>query len=616
MVSKFKLFKKKKKQENAFHSFSIADQLAPMRILQEDKFLMIGEYYETTIGIVDFPRGNQKSLGWLSELYDLDGNISFNFHVTPADISQTIKNIDKANKKLKRYLLNPKLEYSQQKSYKNELKSLETTIDKLLDRGEYGFFSVGMSIKVQGATKKEMEVTKRRVESKVGGLGLNGHIPIGTTGMLDAFKTNLPFVEDHLERYTAREMDAIALSTMLPFDSQDFGVKTGFAVGINPQSKQQVNVDIRALVNHNLIFLGESGQGKSKTLWIFASRLYVEGCRVIIIDPEDEYSSAVRKMGGTAINVSNGTRDIINPLEVFTVKDDEDETKTKQDYFSLHLQKKEELTRLLVPSANEVTIAKVGDALEEVYKDFKIYTDTDFSKLTSTDYPTFENWYNKIEERTKVDDDKELTDFLVVFKKYVTGINKNIFNGHTNVDLSNPLISFNIKELGTGTVLQTAVMSNITQYIWSMITNDIKETYFFMDELHVMVNPRTPQTNELVKDIYKRIRKFGESGAISASQQPIDLLAEDINGINAGKAVFENSAIQILLPMKTSAIQTLREKASINFSQEELEILTPQENKVGQGLLLYANKKGHVQFQLTEKEWEILGATPKEAEVV
>lgn len=89
-----------------------------MRILQEDKFLMIGEYYETTITIVDFPRGNQKSLGWLSELYDLDGNISFNFHVTPADITQTIKNIDKANKKLNRYLLNPKLEYSQKKRTK------------------------------------------------------------------------------------------------------------------------------------------------------------------------------------------------------------------------------------------------------------------------------------------------------------------------------------------------------------------------------------------------------------------------------------------------------------------------------------------------------------------
>ena len=49
-----KLFKKKEK--STFQNFSLADQLAPMVITEEEEYLKIGDVYETTIIAVNYPK--------------------------------------------------------------------------------------------------------------------------------------------------------------------------------------------------------------------------------------------------------------------------------------------------------------------------------------------------------------------------------------------------------------------------------------------------------------------------------------------------------------------------------------------------------------------------------
>lgn len=607
---------KKRKQKQTFQSFSLADQIAPMIIIEEEDYLKIGDSYETTVLAIDFPNDSEKQLGWLSEIFDIEGNVSVTLHMVPTGNTIAIENIDKAVKKTRGKLLNANNPESVQLSLKEDIKKYQSTIKNLITSSGNGFFSLGLSIKLVAPSKRELDKLKNRVKNKVVGTGITPYTPNGA--MLDSFLTHLPFVNDKLFRYTAREIDSFAIASMFPFDSQDFGIKKGFAVGINPNSNQQINIDIRSLANHNMVLFGESGQGKSKTMWMLMCRVYMEGARVIIIDPENEYGVAIRRMGGTTINISNGTKDVINPLQVFGENTDNADDKGKEyeeprDLFSIHLQNKMEFFKLLVPTSDELALAYVDDLLVELYKDFNIDSDTDFNKLEANDYPTLEDLYNKIQVSLDNKSNKKLDEFQIVLKKYVYGANKNIFNGHTNVDLNNDLICFNIKDLGEGTPMQTAAMSNTTQYIWDLITNNVKETYFFIDELHVLNNPKTPLTMELVRNIYKRIRKYGDSGAISASQQPSDVLNVAVNGVNYGSAVVENSQVTILLPMKPKSIQDLRDHASMSFSEEEVNVLSIREDKVGEGLLLYANKKAHVKFQLSSVEWEMLGATPKVA---
>lgn len=625
------LFKKKKTA--TLKNTTLADQIAPMTIEEGQEtihgktidYLRIGEFYETTLMAVNLPPEGE--VGWLAELYDMPGNISPTLHGELTGTSSALSSLDKSIRKNNRYLNDPNLSASMEEHYKTENKKMRAQIAALLNADGRGFFKVGLTVRLQAESPKALLLLKTRVENKLVGLGITPYVPTGR--LIDGLETQLPYLENRLERYTRKGMDSEALATMVPFDSQSFGIRKGFVVGYHPQNKSvKINIDLDSLPNKNMILFGDSGQGKSVTMWELICRLYskADDIRIIIIDPENEYGASVRKMGGTTITLSNGTNDMINPLQVFVEnvnnaneeeQEEEENYRNQRDDFSIHLQNKQEFFRILAPNLDEVVMSYVDDTLAEVYEDFNISSDSNFKEMKATDYPILTDLYNKIEEKLADEQGRfnKLRDFQVILKKYVHGMNKKLFNGYTNVNLNSNLICFNIKDLGTATEMQVAAMSNTIQYIWDLITNNVKETYLFIDEMHVLNNPNSPQSADMIKNIYKRIRKYGNSGAISATQQPADALSVIINGVNYGSAVFDNSIIQILLPMKPKSMQLLRDEASMQFTDEEVKILTIMEHKIGEGLLIYANKKTHVKFELTEEEWRLLGKKPKIVEV-
>ncbi|MBL1227212.1 VirB4 family type IV secretion system protein [Enterococcus sp. BWR-S5] len=625
------MFKKKKDKIETLATFDLADQISPMEIREGTEkiqkkdldYLRIGEVYETTVMAVDLPP--EQPCGWLAELYDMAGNDSVNLHVVPTGTGLALDKLNKTIKKDQRNLNDPKIEASDTLRLKKNIKKMTKAIENLLDSSARGFFRIGLTVKLQAYTLQELSLLKSRVENKLLGAGITPFVPVGS--LMDGFVTALPYGENRLERYTNREMDSESLASFYHFDSQNFGVKDGFVLGVNPNNKEtKINIDLDSLPNKNIVIFGDSGQGKSVTLWELICRVYKKSddVRVIIIDPENEYGRSVRKMGGTTITISNGTKDVINPLQVFyenteNAADEEGgleelaEELEERDVFSIHLQNKQEFFRILAPNCDETTMSYVDDCLSEVYNNFNIDENTNFENLSPEDYPILKDLYEVVEKRLADPAGRFeiLRNFQVILKQYVYGINKKIFNGYTNVNLDSDLICFNIKDLGENTPMQIAAMSNLVQYIWDLITNNVKETYFFIDEMHVLNNPNSPQSAALLRSIYKRIRKYGQSGAISATQQPADTLSIEINGVNYGTAVFDNSTIQILLPMKPKSLQLLKEEASMQFTDEEVKILTIMEHKVGEGLLLYANKKTPVKFELTPYEWELLGKQPK-----
>lgn len=615
------MFKKKEKpQINTFNQFSLKDDLASSYIREEEDFLKVGETYETTLIAINYR--NQGKLGWLRKLYNMRGNISITMHLTPTDSGSAVNNIDRALRNARLKIAEQRLSDSEKRAIEKNISKLETSLDNLLEDENNGFFRFGLSVKLRAESKEELDKLERQVKNKLISCKVSVMKPHGS--MLDSFRTDLPFIHDCLARYTAREMDAQAIATMLPMDSQNLNISDGFVVGFDPKTGQLINIHPRSLHNHNGVIFGESGQGKSSVMWQQMSRFSKEEKRVIVLDPEDEYSYACKNYGGTTINVSNGTSDVINPFQVFYENtknalndydlEEQDEDVTSFDVFSQHLLRLQEFFSLLVPDASEVILSYVDDFLTKLYENFNIGSETDFSLLKPTDYPILEDLYFLMDAELSKDaflKDK-LNDFMIVLKKYVSGANKRIFNGHTNVDLNNNFVVFNIKELGTGTPMQIAAMSNVINYIWNLITNDIKETYLFIDELHVLNDPRSTLTMKLVRDIYKRIRKYGHSGVWSATQQTGDTLKVSVDGVNYGSAVVANSAIKLLLPLDGMSIQVLKDEVNMSFSKEEERILKPRRNKRGEGLMIYGSEKAHVQFELMRSEWEALGKKPYE----
>ena len=90
---------------------------------------------------------------------------------------------------------------------------------------------------------------------------------------------------------------------------------------------------------------------------------------------------------------------------------------------------------------------------------------------------------------------------------YVSG-SLNVFNHRTNVEVSNRLVCFDIKQLGKQ--LKKLGMLIVQDQVWNRVTvnrAERKSTRYFMDEFHLLL--KEEQTAAYSVEIWKRFRKWG-----------------------------------------------------------------------------------------------------------
>ena len=159
---------------------------------------------------------------------------------------------------------------------------------------------------------------------------------------------------------------------------------------------------------------------------------------------------------------------------------------------------------------------------------------------------------------------------------YVTG-SLNVFNHRTNVELTNRLVCFNIKELGKQ--LKQLGMLVIQDQVWNRVTVNRaagKTTRYYVDEFHLLLKGELASWSV---EIWKRFRKWG--GIPTGITQNIkDLLASrEIENI------FENSDFIYMLNQAAGDRQILAKQ--LNISPHQLSYVT--HSSEGEGLLFYGN---------------------------
>ena len=139
---------------------------------------------------------------------------------------------------------------------------------------------------------------------------------------------------------------------------------------------------------------------------------------------------------------------------------------------------------------------------------------------------------------------------------YVTG-SLNVFNNRTNVDITNRLLCYDIKEMGKS--LKKIAMLILQDAVWNRVTVNRaakKTTWFYQDEFHLML--KEEQTAAYSVEIWKRFRKWG--GIPSGLTQNVkDLLASrEIENI------FENSDFIYMLNQAAGDRQILAKQLGIS----------------------------------------------------
>ena len=112
-------------------------------------------------------------------------------------------------------------------------------------------------------------------------------------------------------------MTTESAAALVPFSSQEIRHRGGIYYGVNATSRNLIVCDRCKLLNSNGFILGVSGSGKS-----FAAKEEITSIAlsteddIIIVDPEREYAPLVRALGGEVVQISAGSANHINALDM------------------------------------------------------------------------------------------------------------------------------------------------------------------------------------------------------------------------------------------------------------------------------------------------------------
>jgi type IV secretory pathway VirB4 component len=427
----------------------------------------------------------------------------------------------------------------------------------------------------------------------------------------------LPVRSHQIPEMTYRNFDSEAMSSLFPFDECEIVSERGIIKGKNLKTNSIVLVDHDELLNRNEVVIATSGGGKSTYLFGDMMRRWMQGTVVRVVDPKGEFGEKFRKLGGEWIKISPMNDNVINPFEIMnaTIATDEDGQPLEASLLHQKISRLKTMFTLMYKELKEqqVSMALLEKVLVEVYRDKGISWDTNFSSKKSGDYPIMADLYHKIELLMNTDEQyRPLAGLYQVLYPYVEGSYSKAFNGITNVDLSNDLITFDLFDLRNEGDLQQVAMYNILTFLWDDATMDKRQiNQIFVDEAHILSDPKNPLAMEFLASMYKLIRSFS-GGVTSATQQVGDFLSAVEGSRNYGEAVILNSVTKLYLPMVQEEMNSIRERTSESFSEEEERLLVIQDadkhQNAGKGIYVVGSKKVHLQVELTPAELKLWDA--------
>ena len=368
-----------------------------------------------------------------------------------------------------------------------------------------------------------------------------------------------------------RGLTTSSTAIFIPFITQEL-FQTGAALyyGLNALSNNMILCDRKQLKNPNGLILGTPGSGKS-----FAAKremtnaFLITDDDIIICDPEAEYFSLVQRLDGQVIRLSptgkgiDGKPQYVNPMDInLNYSEDDSPLALKSDFIL-------SLCELVIggkEGLQPVDKTVIDRAVRNVYRPF--LADPDPEKM-----PILGDLYDELLKQPE----PEAARIAAALELYVSG-SLNVFNHRTNVELSNRLVCFDIKQLGKQ--LKKLGMLIVQDQVWNRVTvnrAERKSTRYFMDEFHLLL--KEEQTAAYSVEIWKRFRKWG--GIPTAITQNVkDLLAS-----REVENIFENSDFVLMLNQAAGDRAILAKQ--LNISPQQMKYVTHTE--AGEGLIFYGN---------------------------
>ncbi|MBQ9872764.1 MAG: DUF87 domain-containing protein [Eubacterium sp.] len=323
------------------------------------------------------------------------------------------------------------------------------------------------------------------------------------------------------------------LAAVMPFNNIQINHITGVPYGVIEETKQEVLIDRRLLMNGNEWVLGTSGSGKSMRVKITAIMewLLTPG-DIIFVDPHGEYAHVTRALGGQVITLGSKSSDVINAMDMCQGYGDGDDLKSKMELLVgiFHAALGHEFTKPM-----EAIVMRCS---QRVYYNY-------LSRQYAGDPPTLQTLY----EEVKMQPEPVAQHLALLIEPMLIGP-MSCFNGLSNVDIFSRVTCFDISKMDRSVwdAGMTVVMDAIQN---RLVVNHSSgtPTYIKIDEVGRFLYD--PYLTRLFERFYSECRKFG--GYITGIIQNVNKLLR----LDAARNMLSNSEIVVMFCQSQSDMEDL-----------------------------------------------------------
>jgi conjugal transfer ATP-binding protein TraC len=576
---------------------TVRDLIAPSGCDVRSDHLRLDGSYARVLAVTALPR--LITPGWLSLLVETDLPIEASLHVQPLATASMVRWLGGQTARLQssrlaamrgERIVDPEREIA--------LEDAERLRERL-QRGEEHVFAVSLYLLVRAHSLRELDELTTRVEEQLDSLLAQSRRALWEQER--GFRSCAPEARDQL--LIPRNFDTSALAATLPFVGASIAMDSGMLAGLDRSRQTPVLLDPfdSSLDNANLAILAPAGSGKSFFCKLLLMRQLINGTYCVAVDPENEYGRVAEAAGGQVVRLAASSAHHINPFDLPHPSAEAEQG--EEDPLAERVTALLGLLDVMLCGSSASGRAVSLDNDQRAVLDRAIYLTYAEAGITSDvathtqAAPLMADLHSVL---TRMPGDVAAS-LAMRLERYVEGsLSCGLFADHTNVELDQPLVVFNIQQLEDE--LRPLAIHLIAGWVWARVRRDRRPRLLIIDEAWSLL--RFAEGAAFVAAMARRARKY-YLGLVTITQQ-----VGDLSGEAHGETILNNAAQVLLLKQKADTIEPV--SARFRLTADERQHLLGADK--GEGLLMVAGNRIPLQIVASKAEYRLATTNPRDLE--